>query len=139
MGYTSINTQGWLVLKNSSSEHSVEWFCRDGDVYRIDLADHIAAGKEATIEIQTYFSHSLDPYPSEIRQSEKQLVRFIGNAYFLSPYACTSQTTIVKLASSTVESYTKAPKPVNKNDAEVTYGPYENVKPFSKVCILGTR
>ena len=99
------------------------------------MAEPLAANKDTTVEVVAYFSHALEPYPLEIKQSEKQYVRFLGNAYLYSPYKCTSQTTTVKLATSTIESYTKTPKPVNTNDAEITYGPYENVEPFSSVCI----
>ena len=75
----------------------------------------------------------MEPYPFEIKQSEKQYVRFAGNAYLYSPYKIASQSTTVKLATSTVESYTKTPKPVSKNEAEVTYGPYEDTEPFATV------
>ena len=96
----------------------------------------LAPGKSLTVEVQTQYSYALEPYPAEIRQSEKQLVLFRGTTHLYSPYKVETQTTNVKLASSVVESYTKTPKPVAKNEAELAYGPYENVEPYFEVIIL---
>lgn len=100
--------------------------------YRIDLASPVGAGKEAKVTVETVFSNSLAPYPAEITQAEKQLVKFTFNAFLYSPYKVTKQTTTVKCASSNIESYTKTVKPASSQDAEITYGPYDNKAAFSE-------
>uniref|UniRef100_A0A1W7RAP9 Dolichyl-diphosphooligosaccharide--protein glycosyltransferase subunit 1 n=1 Tax=Hadrurus spadix TaxID=141984 RepID=A0A1W7RAP9_9SCOR len=103
---------------------------RDGTYWRVSLKNSLLPGKSVTLEIETVFTHSLVPYPSHITQSEKQLVLYHGNHYFFSPYPTRIQTTTVTLASSSIESYSKL-KPVSHTDNVISYGPYENIPPFS--------
>ena len=103
--------------------------------YRIDLASPLDGGKDVKVTVETAYSHSLVAYPAEIAQSEKQLVKFTFSAYLYSPYKVTKQTSTVKCASSSIESYTKTVKPTTSSDAEITYGPYENKEAFSEVKI----
>jgi len=100
--------------------------------YRIDLPFALDAGKEMTLDVETVFGHSLLPYPTHIVQSEKQLVKFVGNVFFYSPYRTQSLTTVVTCASSAIDYYTKE-KPVSSTDKSITYGPHENVDPFKQV------
>lgn len=86
----------------------------------------LSAGSTPTLFIETVYAKSLTPYPTEIPQSERQLVRYFGNAYFYSPYKTLTQKTIVHLASKNVESFTPL-KPSSHSDTQITYGPYENV------------
>jgi len=102
----------------------------NGAVFQITLAKPLAAGKTVGVSVTTAYSHVLQPFPAEIKQAEKQLVRFRGNIYFYSPYKTTSQKTVVSLSSSSVESYTKT-KPSSKSDSTITYGPYENKNALS--------
>jgi len=102
-----------------------------GDIYRVDLPFALDAGKEITLDVETIFGHSLQPYPTHITQSEKQLVKFTGNLYFFSPYQTLTQTSVVTCASSAIDYYTKV-KPVSASDKAITYGPYENVEPFKQ-------
>nr|CAG4643152.1 EOG090X04O4 [Ilyocryptus agilis] len=99
--------------------------------YRVYLEKPLEAGQSVKVIIGTVFTHQLKPHPAEITQKEKQLVQYTGNAYIYSPYKVTSQTTKVLLSSSNVESFTKV-KPSSHSDSTVTYGPYENVAPFSQ-------
>jgi len=103
--------------------------------YRIDLASPLAAGQEVKIEVESFFPHTLQPYPSEIAQSEKQLVKFATSALFYSPYKTTKQTTVVNAVSSNIEAYTKTVKPVSAQDNSITYGPFENTEPFAEADI----
>uniref|UniRef100_A0A8C2IX78 Dolichyl-diphosphooligosaccharide--protein glycosyltransferase subunit 1 n=1 Tax=Cyprinus carpio TaxID=7962 RepID=A0A8C2IX78_CYPCA len=89
-----------------------------------ELAPHLAF-------IGTVFSHVLKPFPSHITQAEQQLVVFQGNHYLYSPYPTRSQTTRVRLASKTVESYTKLGNPT-KSEESIEYGPFKDVPPFSQ-------
>ncbi|XP_074645590.1 dolichyl-diphosphooligosaccharide--protein glycosyltransferase subunit 1-like [Tubulanus polymorphus] len=108
---------------------------QSGRFWRVDLASKVGASKTVVVDVETVFSHTLKPYPSEIRQSEKQLVRFDGALYFYSPYATTTQSTTVKLSSPNVESYTKT-KPVSFSENTITYGPYENKPANTKADLV---
>ena len=103
--------------------------------FRITFASSLRAGKEVTVNVDSFFTHALKPYPTQIAQAEKQYVQFFGNAYFFSPYKTKTQTTTINCASSTIESYTKTVKPVSQTDSSISYGPFENKEPFSQVCI----
>ncbi|XP_054162996.1 dolichyl-diphosphooligosaccharide--protein glycosyltransferase subunit 1-like [Oppia nitens] len=103
----------------------------DDKTYRLELAstEAIAAGQSAsaTIEIESVLTHALLPFPTQIVQSDRQLVQYFGNVYFLSPYETRTQTTKVKLTpTGSIESYTKL-KPTAQTDRTITYGPYENI------------
>lgn len=76
--------------------------------------------------IETIFTKSLTPHPTQITQTERQLVRYIGNAYYYSYYKTLTQKTTVQLASKNVESYTTL-KPSSHSESTITYGPYENI------------
>lgn len=103
--------------------------------YRIDLASPLAAGQEVRIDVETFFPHTLQPYPLEIAQSEKQLVKFGASALFYSPYKTVKQTTTVNTVSSNIESYTKTVKPVSASDNSITYGPFEDKEAFTEAEI----
>jgi oligosaccharyltransferase complex subunit alpha (ribophorin I) len=78
------------------------------------------------VYIETIFSKFLEPFPVEITQAERQLVRYFGNAVFYSPFKTLSQKTTVHLASRNVESFTQV-KPSAQSDTQIVYGPYENI------------
>ena len=117
-----------------SHDHDYCVFFRN-KYYRINFASSLAAGKEVTVTVDSFFTHALKPYPTQIAQAEKQFVQFFGNAHFYSPYKTTTQTTTVNCASSTIESYTKTVKPVSQSDSTITYGPFENKGAFSQVHV----
>lgn len=102
----------------------------EAQVFKVTLAEPLAAGKTVTIDSTMVFTHALQPFPAAIGQSEKQLVLYVGNHYLLSPYGAKSQTTTVKLSSATIESYSKL-KPVSTSESTITYGPYKNVAAYS--------
>jgi len=99
--------------------------------FKVELKSALDAGKTSTIEVETIFSHVLKPYPSEIIQSEKQLVVLEDSLYFYSPYITATQTTSVVTTNSNVESYTKT-KPVSQSDTNINYGPFEDKAAFSE-------
>ena len=100
--------------------------------YSIALDTPLGAGKQIVVNVETVHSHSLQPYPAQIAQSEKQYVKFDCNMYMYSPYKVTTQTTIVNTATSNIESYTKT-SPVSVSDSTITYGPFTDKEPFSEV------
>jgi oligosaccharyltransferase complex subunit alpha (ribophorin I) len=83
-----------------------------------------------TIRVKMILTDLLVPYPAEISQSDNQFVRFVDSHYFYSPYSTTTQKLVVKLASSTVESYTKHAPHVQKGST-LTFGPYKEIEPYS--------
>lgn len=103
-----------------------------GKFFEAQLPSSLAPGAKLRVKVETVFSHVLKPFPSHITQAEQQLVVFQGNHYLYSPYPTRSQTTRVRLASKTVESYTKLGNPT-KSDETVEYGPFKDVPPFSQV------
>uniref|UniRef100_A0A7N6AAJ6 Dolichyl-diphosphooligosaccharide--protein glycosyltransferase subunit 1 n=1 Tax=Anabas testudineus TaxID=64144 RepID=A0A7N6AAJ6_ANATE len=104
---------------------------QSGEFYKVQLSSSLAAGAQLKAKVEMTFSHVLKPFPTHITQAERQLVVFQGNHYLYSPYPTRSQTTRVRLASKTVESYTKLGNP-SKNDEVIEYGPFRDVAPFSE-------
>lgn len=78
------------------------------------------------VYIETILLRAIEPFPTEITQAERQLVRYFGNAVFYSPFKTLSQKTTIHLASRNVESFTQV-KPSAHSDTQIVYGSYENV------------
>ncbi|AWP03267.1 Dolichyl-diphosphooligosaccharide--protein glycosyltransferase subunit 1 [Scophthalmus maximus] len=104
---------------------------QSGEFYKVQLPSSLAAGAQLKVKVEMMFSHVLKPFPTHITQAERQLVVFQGNHYLFSPYPTRSQTTRVRLASKTAESYTKLGNPA-KSDEVLEYGPFRDVAPFSE-------
>ena len=76
----------------------------------------ISVGESSlTIRVKMIWTDLLEPFPAEITQTDNQFVRFFDSHYFYSPYSTTTQKMVVKLASSTVESYTKNAPHIHKS------------------------
>lgn len=97
----------------------------------VKLNQPLSSGGTATVYMEFVFTDVLLPHPSSISQKERQLVRYFGNHYFYTPYQTTKQTTSVIVNSRTIENYSKL-KPVTQSDLTVSYGPYQNIAPFSQ-------
>ncbi|XP_037535180.1 dolichyl-diphosphooligosaccharide--protein glycosyltransferase subunit 1 [Nematolebias whitei] len=104
---------------------------QSGEFYKVQLASSLPPGAQLKAKVDMTFSHVLKPFPTHITQAERQLVVFQGNHYWYSPYPTRSQTTRVRLASKTVESYTKLGNP-SKTDEIIEYGPFRDISPFSE-------
>ncbi|XP_051966930.1 dolichyl-diphosphooligosaccharide--protein glycosyltransferase subunit 1 [Xyrauchen texanus] len=104
---------------------------QSGQFFEAKLPSPLAVGRKLRVKVEMVLSHVLTPFPTHITQAERQLVVFQGNHYFYSPYPTHSQTTHVRLASKTVETYTKLGNPT-KNDEAIEYGPFKDVPPFSQ-------
>ncbi|KAK0095636.1 hypothetical protein PV326_007784 [Microctonus aethiopoides] len=102
----------------------------DKFIYKIDLKDPLQSGRTTSVEIETVFTHELHPYPKEITQREKQLVKYTGNVYIFSPYVVQKQTTNVILPSKNIESFTRI-KPVTASESTIVYGPFDKRSPFA--------
>jgi len=71
----------------------------------------------------------MEPFPAEITQLENQFVRIRDSHYFYSPYRTETQKTTVKLASSTIESFTKL-SPFSTKGSSIVFGSYKEIRPF---------
>lgn len=99
--------------------------------YQVVLSKALLPGKTTVVSVTATYSHVLKPFPAEIKQAEKQMVRFTGNLLFYSPYKTVSQKTAVRLASASVESYTKT-KPNTKSESTITYGPFNQKDAYAE-------
>jgi len=98
--------------------------------YEIRLLTALQAKSTTEIIVRLSFTHTLSPLPKSISQNENQFVVYEDNHFFYSPYKTETQTTTVKLASSSVEKYSQQ-SPVNQRGDTITYGPYEDLAAFS--------
>lgn len=99
--------------------------------YSIEFKGPLESQRSTTVEVEIVLTHELTPYPKEISQKEKQLVKYKENLYLFTPYHVSKQTTTVILPSRNIETYTRL-KPVTLSDTTITYGPFEKKAPFSK-------
>uniref|UniRef100_A0A8D1PFL5 Dolichyl-diphosphooligosaccharide--protein glycosyltransferase subunit 1 n=1 Tax=Sus scrofa TaxID=9823 RepID=A0A8D1PFL5_PIG len=104
---------------------------KSGRFFTVTLPVALDPGAKISVTLETVYTHVLQPYPTQITQSEKQFVVFEGNHYFYSPYPTKSQSMRVKLASRNVESYTKLGNPTRSEDL-LDYGPFRDVPPYSQ-------
>ncbi|XP_044764773.1 dolichyl-diphosphooligosaccharide--protein glycosyltransferase subunit 1 [Coccinella septempunctata] len=103
---------------------------KDKVFYNVQLKQPLGASRTAVIFLESVLTGALVPYPSEIAQKDKQLVRYFGSHYFYTPYQTNKQTTAVTLSSRNIENHTKL-KPVSQSDSTINYGPYTDIAPFS--------
>lgn len=125
--FEAANAKDDDVLKHSPVQIAER---KDTLAYRIQLSSPLTQGKSIDLEVEVILTHYLQPFPTEITQKEKQLVRFVGNHYFFSPYKVGKQTTKFTLSTRNVESFSKL-KPFSQSDNTISFGPYENVAPYS--------
>ncbi|EAL60811.1 dolichyl-diphosphooligosaccharide-protein glycotransferase [Dictyostelium discoideum AX4] len=99
--------------------------------YNIELKNKVKKDEIVQLKVKvTSMIEQMIPYPSEIKQGQTQLVLYLNNHYFTSPYKTETQKTTVKLASSKVESYSEE-QPTSLKGMTVTYGPYSAIEAFS--------
>ncbi|XP_057477074.1 dolichyl-diphosphooligosaccharide--protein glycosyltransferase subunit 1B [Actinidia eriantha] len=98
--------------------------------FSISLLNPLKMGESVTLEVLYTLTHSLEPFPLEISQSESQLVYYHDSAIILSPYHIKQQITFVKTPSTKVESFTRV-DPTDRAGTELKYGPYEDRPPYS--------
>lgn len=103
---------------------------RDALTLQIQLPSELTKGKTIDLDVDVVLTHYLTPFPAEILQKEKQLVKYIGNHHLYSPYKVVKQQTKLLTGSKNIESFTKL-KPSSQSDSSIFLGPYENVAPGS--------
>ncbi|MCD9646084.1 Dolichyl-diphosphooligosaccharide--protein glycosyltransferase subunit 1B [Datura stramonium] len=98
--------------------------------YLIHLLKPLGKAEAISLEVLYILTHSLEPFPVEISQSESQLVYYRDSAKILSPYPIKQQATFLKTPTSRVESFTRV-VPTDRANAELRYGPYEEQPPYA--------
>ncbi|XP_019223466.1 PREDICTED: dolichyl-diphosphooligosaccharide--protein glycosyltransferase subunit 1B isoform X2 [Nicotiana attenuata] len=98
--------------------------------YLVYLLKPLVKGEAISLEVLYLLTHSLEPFPVEISQSESQLVYYRDSAKILSPYPIKQQATFLKAPTSRVESFTRV-EPTDRANTELRYGPYEEQRPYS--------
>ncbi|RVW84349.1 Dolichyl-diphosphooligosaccharide--protein glycosyltransferase subunit 1B [Vitis vinifera] len=98
--------------------------------FSVSLLKPLGKGESVTLEVFYILTHSLEPFPVEISQSESQLVYYRDSAIILSPYAIKQQTTYIKTPGTKVESYTRVDPTIHAGK-ELKYGPYDEQPPYS--------
>ena len=89
---------------------------------------HLAGNSEFSVDV--VYTHTMTPHPAEIDQTSPQFMKYSDNLYVFSLYPSKSQTTTVKLASATVESFSEF-EPFSQKGDTIEYGPYEDVSAFA--------
>lgn len=107
----------------------------DARLYSVFLSSPLKPAEVTTLEVFYVLTHSLEPFPAEISQSESQLVYYRDSAVLLSPYHVLEQVTYIKMPSNRVESFTRV-DPTSRVGTEVKYGTYYNQLPNSYLPIL---
>ncbi|GJP51316.1 hypothetical protein CLOM_g10476 [Closterium sp. NIES-68] len=112
-----------LPLTPITPSYAVE----NGVYFEAQLPTPLEPGKTAQVEVYFVVINALTPHPAEITQADPQLVIFEDSHYLTSPYPVRSQSTIIRLPSHQIESFT-AKEPSRKTDSEIKLGPYEGVE-----------
>jgi len=104
-------------------------------LYSVSLSAPLRPTETTTLEVFYVLTHSLEPFPAEIAQSESQLVYYRDSAVLLSPYRVLEQVTYLKTPSNRVESFTRV-DPTARSGPEVKYGTYKDQLPYVYMPIL---
>jgi len=133
LSFLEVRDKSGVVLKNSVGEKSVVE--KNGvkisyQLYPVTLNKAVEAKGSIDLDVAIVLTHTMEPFPAKISQSDRQLVRYFDNHYFFSPYTTETQTTNVKLSSSSIENKSEQPPTSVKGDT-ITYGPYKAIPSFS--------
>eukprot|EP00850_Spirogloea_muscicola_P006245 SM000029S10540 [mRNA] locus=s29:725330:728234:+ [translate_table: standard] len=109
---------------------TVEGAAANVSFWALALPEPLAPGEKLSVEALVAITGVLEPFPAEIGQSDSQLVLFRDGHYALSPYPSERQSTLLRLPSAHVESFTPLP-PHNNAGKELTFGPYDKVPPLA--------
>ncbi|KAI5742418.1 hypothetical protein M8J77_007082 [Diaphorina citri] len=103
-------------------------------LWKVELKEYLVKNKLVNIDIEIFLTKYLNPFPTSISQKDKQFVVYTGNAYVYSPYLIHVQKTFIHLGTLNIESFTSV-MPTTQVEQTITYGPYENVPPYTKANI----
>lgn len=120
------NSKRDLQVKETHVEKEIA-----GEVFYSISFNKPSDAKKIVLTVEEVYTGSQMAYPASITQKEKQLVRYFGNHYLYTPYIVSQQTTKVQIGTKNIENYSKL-KAVNVGDGTITYGPYENIQPYTE-------
>ncbi|KAI9139239.1 Ribophorin I-domain-containing protein [Paraphysoderma sedebokerense] len=103
--------------------------------YKVALSEPITPSTKSIIDIFIIYKDAVSPYPKEIGQSDKQLVKYQGNLCFKSPYKTEKYKVTVKLPTANKPvSYSQKPASPSHSGSALVYGPFsESLEPFSVI------
>lgn len=81
----------------------------DGNL-KASLSSPLEPGQTVTLEIEEIYHGSVKPFPTEIKQADKQLVLVEVNLYYTSPYATEESTAKINIGTKKTESLSKTGK-----------------------------
>eukprot|EP00906_Rhabdomonas_costata_P030259 RCo042757 len=119
--------QGDTSLSVTSAEPKEFSLRKDVRFFQITLAHDLKDHPTVTL-VQDFFN-TVTPLPREIARQENQFVLFQDDLYFLTPYPVQTQTTVLLLPSSKVESLGPISELVKRNANNITCGPFADVNP----------
>jgi len=124
LAYLNVTDSAGKELETTFVEESKAQGLRFGS-YLVQLP--ASSGK---FKYTAVYTNILKALPAKISQNEKQYMVLEDNHYVVSPYKTNEQTTTVELSSDRIESKTEQ-SPTSANGRKITYGPYNNIKPFT--------
>ena len=68
----------------------------EAECWEVGLAEPLAAAGTTTVESFVVYAEVQKPFPAEVEQGQPQLMLFVDNAYVLSPYQVSQQSTEVR-------------------------------------------
>ncbi|XP_040094858.1 dolichyl-diphosphooligosaccharide--protein glycosyltransferase subunit 1-like [Oryx dammah] len=131
LAHLGVQVTGADEETNSLEVQETKMNGKSGRFFTVQLPVALDPGAEVSVVVEAVYTHAIQPYPTQITQSEKQFVVFEGNHYFYSPYPTKTQTMRVKLASPNVESYTKLGNPM-RHENLLDYGPFHDIPAYSQ-------
>lgn len=123
-----------LPMESSTDIPGLEGCCAG---FKVHFSDAVPAGGEVTVDVRMDVANVVKPVPEVIQGKEAQFMRFIGNAYFFTPYESREMITTVTLGSTTVTSKNGLVEPYDLEGTKLTMGPYKSVPafPYSEIGI----
>ncbi len=98
-------------------------------IFRVAIPS-LSPGSSVSVVVEVVLFNAINPFPTEISQNDKQLVKYVGNSYIFTPYVSKTQSTTFTLPNANIESFTRV-TPTSSAEETLTYGPYSDVPPFS--------
>lgn len=105
--------------------------------FKVHLREPLPVGGEVSVDVRMDVADVVTPVPPVLQGKEVQFMRFVGNAYFFTPYETKEMITSMTLGSSTVTSKNGLIEPYDLEGSKLTMGPYKSVPAlsFSEISI----
>ena len=115
-------------------EEATELSTKKLRMLKVKMMRGVKPGEEVTVVVHEALAQQLEPYPAQIGIFDQQYLRFKDDIYMLSPYTIDNLLTKIFFPSSEIESYTMpSDSSYDLKGKVLTYGPYQNISPFSSL------